>query len=53
MWCTEDEAGAFLIFFIVVSGDIGDHEGSVRWASTDRKSFQAVRLFSHPGHSDR
>jgi hypothetical protein len=44
MWCTEVAAGAFLIFFILVSGDIGDHGGSVRCASIDRNLGPSVIL---------
>jgi hypothetical protein len=29
MWCTEVAAGAFLIFYIVVSGDIAERGDSV------------------------
>jgi hypothetical protein len=38
MWCTEVAAGAFLIFSIVVSGDIGDH----RCSSTRDKSTSSL-----------
>ncbi len=48
MWCTKIAGGAFLIFFIVVSGDIGDHRVHINpvitprvhavWIGCDRES---------------
>ncbi|MCY2999798.1 MAG: hypothetical protein NT168_17000 [Planctomycetota bacterium] len=39
MWCSEVATGAFLVFCIVVSGDIGDH-----WCSCLASDFVVLVL---------